>query len=80
MPPVLDGFSGVYHADGNSMDVEKFTVDPSGAFSFTLNVPEMGLTSVFTGTAQEDTASGIAKYELGGESGELQFTAKRTND
>jgi hypothetical protein len=70
-------FSAVYHADGNALDVAELTVQPDGGFRFKLSVPEMGLTSVFGGTSDGETASGVAKYELGGESGEVPFTAKK---
>jgi uncharacterized protein (DUF1330 family) len=73
-------FSAVYHADGNAMDVEAFTAEPDGSFSFKLSVPDIGLSSVFSGTSDGQTASGVAKYEMGGESGEVPFTAKLADD
>ena len=73
-------FSAVYHADGNAMDVEAFTFEPDGSFSFKLSVPDIGLSSVFSGTSDGQTASGVAKYEMGGESGEVPFTAKLADD
>ncbi|HIA47038.1 MAG TPA: hypothetical protein EYN96_03495 [Candidatus Hydrogenedentes bacterium] len=77
----IDGqYSGTYHADGIDVNLEDFTVDDTGSFSFTVNVPEIGLTSEFSGTSDGDNATGVIEFDAGGQSGEVAFTAKRTVD
>ncbi len=71
--------SAVYTTDGISLDAEDFTVE-DGRFSFSLSVPDAGVTARFSGTADGDSATGVIAYEVGGESGELKFIAKKSTD
>ncbi len=58
---------------------EVSTVDGNGALSFALSIPQ-GLKVQFSGTSDGENATGVAKYEVGGESGEVPFTAERSVD
>ena len=71
--------SAVYTTNGISLDAEDFTVE-DGRFSFSLSVPDAGVTARFSGTAEGDNATGVIAYEVGGESGELKFIAKKSTD
>jgi hypothetical protein len=71
--------SAVYTTDCIPIDAEDFTVEGE-RFSFSLSVPDAGITARFSGTVDNDNATGVIAYEVGEESGELKFIAKKSTE
>jgi hypothetical protein len=71
--------SAVYTIDGIALDAEDFMIEDE-RFSFSLSVPDAGITAQFSGTVDGDSATGVIAYEVGEESGEIKFIAKKSTD
>jgi len=72
--------SATYHVNEQQFKVEDLEVSEDGQVTFTLYIKEIGLTSKFSGKVDGDNAKGVVKYAVGGQSGELVWTAHKSAD